>query len=144
VGHLWKRRRVRSESRRGFHRDLRPAPPQPVADPGALGARQRGDARDPEDRRDARQEGPQANMSDLWKGRFATGLDPQIRAFTASLELDKRIALHDVRGSIAHARMLGRQAILSKADAATLVAGLEASAEELRAGAFPWPPAPED
>src|SRR5712692_5208786 len=83
-------------------------------------------------------------MSDLWKGRFATGLDPQVRAFTASLELDKRIALHDVRGSIAHARMLGRQAILSKEDALSLVAGLEAIAEELRAGAFPWPVDAED
>ncbi len=83
-------------------------------------------------------------MSDLWKGRFATGLDPKIRAFTASLELDKRIALHDVRGSIAHARMLGRQKILAKDDAAALVAGLEAIADELRAGAFPWPGDAED
>ena len=83
-------------------------------------------------------------MSDLWKGRFATGLDPKVRGFTASLELDKRVALHDVRGSIAHARMLGRQAILSKEDAAALVAGLEAIADELRAGAFPWPVDAED
>ena len=83
-------------------------------------------------------------MTDLWKGRFETGLDPQVRAFTASLELDKRIALHDVRGSIAHARMLGRQAILSREDALSLVAGLEAIAEELRAGAFPWPVDAED
>ena len=83
-------------------------------------------------------------MSDLWKGRFATGLDPRIRAFTASLELDKRIALHDVRGSIAHARMLGRQRILPAVDAAALVAGLERIADELRAGTFPWPAGSED
>ncbi|MHB8632068.1 MAG: argininosuccinate lyase [Candidatus Limnocylindria bacterium] len=83
-------------------------------------------------------------MSDLWKGRFATGLDPRIRAFTASLELDKRIALHDVRGSIAHARMLGRQAILPADDAAAIVAGLEAIAAELGGGTFPWPADAED
>jgi len=83
-------------------------------------------------------------MSDLWKGRFAAALDPRIRAFTASLELDKRIALHDVRGSIAHARMLGRQGILPAADAAALVAALDAVAEELRAGSFPWPADEED
>ena len=83
-------------------------------------------------------------MTDLWKGRFATGLDPRIRAFTASLELDKRIALHDVRGSIAHARMLGRQGILPAADASALIGGLEAIAEALRAGAFPWPADAED
>jgi len=41
---------------------------------------------------------------DLWKGRFEGGLDPKVRDFTASLELDKRLASHDVRGSIAHAR----------------------------------------
>jgi argininosuccinate lyase len=35
----------------------------------------------------------------LWSGRFAAALDPRIRAFTASLEWDKRIALHDVRGA---------------------------------------------
>jgi argininosuccinate lyase len=83
-------------------------------------------------------------VTDLWKGRFATGLDPRIRAFTASLELDKRIALHDVRGSIAHARMLGRQSILPMEDASALVAGLEAIAAQLRAGDFPWPADAED
>src|SRR5207245_8906704 len=77
-------------------------------------------------------------------GRFDGSLDPRIRAFTASLELDKRIALHDVRGSIAHARMLGRQRIVSEGDASTLVRELERIAEELRAGTFPWPADAED
>jgi argininosuccinate lyase len=83
-------------------------------------------------------------VTDLWKGRFATGLDPKIRAFTASLELDKRIARHDVRGSIAHARMLGKQGILPAEDASALVAGLEAIAKEIQAGTFPWPADAED
>ena len=61
----------------------------------------------------------------LWSGRFEGSLDPRIRAFTASLELDKRIALHDIRGSIAHARMLGRQNIIAAADASSIAAGLE-------------------
>ncbi|MDP9245049.1 MAG: argininosuccinate lyase [Chloroflexota bacterium] len=83
-------------------------------------------------------------MSDLWKGRFAASLDPRIRAFTASLELDKRIALHDVQGSIAHARMLGRQGIVPATDADALVAGLDTIADEVRAGTFPWPADAED
>jgi argininosuccinate lyase len=83
-------------------------------------------------------------VTDLWKGRFAAGLDPRIRAFTASLELDKRIALHDVQGSIAHARMLGRQGIVPAAAADALVAGLETIAAEVRAGTFPWPADAED
>jgi argininosuccinate lyase len=80
----------------------------------------------------------------LWSGRFAGSLDPRIQTFTASLELDKRIALHDVRGSIAHARMLGRQKIIPAAEAASLVAALETIAAEIKAGTFAWPSDAED
>ncbi len=81
---------------------------------------------------------------DLWKGRFAGALDPKVRDFTASLDLDKRIALHDVRGSIAHARMLGRQRVIATDEAATLVRELERIAAEIAAGSFAWPSDAED
>jgi argininosuccinate lyase len=81
---------------------------------------------------------------DLWKGRFEGALDPKVRDFTASLELDKRIASHDVRGSIAHARMLGRQNIIAKDEAATLVRELERIAAEIASGTFTWPADAED
>jgi argininosuccinate lyase len=81
---------------------------------------------------------------DLWKGRFEGGLDPKVRDFTASLELDKRLASHDVRGSIAHARMLGRQGVISKDEAAKLVRELERIAGEIEAGTFAWPADAED
>ena len=80
----------------------------------------------------------------LWSGRFAGSLDPAIRSFTASLELDKRIASHDVRGSIAHAKMLGRQGIITEADAKTLVSAHDQIAVQLTAGTFPWPADAED
>jgi argininosuccinate lyase len=80
----------------------------------------------------------------LWSGRFEGSLDPRIRAFTASLELDKRIALHDIRGSIAHARMLGRQNIIGADEASNILAGLEAIAAEVRSGVFVWPSDAED
>jgi argininosuccinate lyase len=80
----------------------------------------------------------------LWSGRFAGSLDPKIRAFTASLELDKRLALHDLRGSIAHARMLGRQRIIGADEATTIIAALEAMAAEVASGAFAWPDDAED
>ena len=80
----------------------------------------------------------------LWSGRFAGALDPRIRAFTASLEWDKRIALYDVRGSIAHARMLGRRGVVSEEESATLVRELERIAAEIAAGTFPWPADAED
>ena len=80
----------------------------------------------------------------LWSGRLAAGLDPRVRAFTASLGLDRAIARHDVRGSIAHARMLGRQQIVAPEDATTIVAALTAIDGELAAGSFPWPEDAED
>jgi argininosuccinate lyase len=83
-------------------------------------------------------------MKDLWSGRFEKPLDPRIRAFTSSGDLDRRIAAHDVRGSIAHARMLGRQKIVSADESAVLVRELERISVELEAGTFPWPAAAED
>jgi argininosuccinate lyase len=83
-------------------------------------------------------------VKDLWSGRFERGLDPGVRAFTSALELDRRIAHHDVRGSIAHARMLGRQGVISAADAEALVAGLQTIEGEIAAGTFPWPADAED
>jgi argininosuccinate lyase len=81
---------------------------------------------------------------DLWKGRFEGALDPRVRDLTASLELDKRLASHDVRGSIAHARMLGRQSVIPKGEAAILVRELERIAAEITDGTFPWPADAED
>ncbi len=81
---------------------------------------------------------------DLWSGRFERPLDPRIRAFTSSLDLDRRIAAIDVRGSMAHARMLGRTGIVPADQARTIVDGLERIAAEVAAGTFPWPADAED
>jgi len=83
-------------------------------------------------------------MKDLWQGRFEGALDPRVRDFTSSLELDKRLAAHDVRGSIAHAHMLGSQRVIAKDEAATLVKELERIAAEIAAGTFSWPADAED
>jgi len=80
----------------------------------------------------------------LWSGRFTTGLDRRVAGFTSSLELDHRIALHDVRGSLAHARMLGRQRILTEKEAKTIEGGLERIAQEIEQQSFPWPTDFED
>lgn len=60
----------------------------------------------------------------LWGGRFEKSLDERALRYTTSLPVDRRLFEWDVLGSIAHARMLGRQGIIPAADAATLVAGL--------------------
>src|SRR5205814_7006942 len=77
-------------------------------------------------------------------GRFADTRGPRIRAFTSSRELGKRLARRAVRGSIAHARRLGRRGIVSADEAATLVRELERIAAELDDGSFPWPADAED
>ena len=73
----------------------------------------------------------------LWSGRFDGAPDEAMRAFTGSLALDRPIARHDVRGSIAHARMLGRRGVIAESDARTIVAGLERILAEIDDGTFP-------
>ena len=80
----------------------------------------------------------------LWSGRFTTGLDRSMLWFTSSLELDHRILRYDVRGSLAHARMLGRQGILTPDEAKRIVEGLERILEEVDQKRFPWPTDFED
>jgi argininosuccinate lyase len=58
--------------------------------------------------------------------------------FTVSIGYDKRLYPYDIDGSIAHARMLGRQGIVSQEDAGTIIGGLEAVRREIEDGVFPW------
>ena len=60
----------------------------------------------------------------VWGGRFAQGHDTGSAAFTSSIGFDTRVILEDIRCSIAHVRMLGRQEIVPAADAATIEEGL--------------------
>jgi argininosuccinate lyase len=80
----------------------------------------------------------------LWSGRFSSGLDRAVLGFTSSLELDRRILLYDVRGSLAHARMLHKQGILSESDGRRIIDGLERIRTEVEQQSFPWPTDFED
>ncbi|HIG01867.1 MAG TPA: argininosuccinate lyase, partial [Myxococcales bacterium] len=80
----------------------------------------------------------------LWGGRFTTATDPTVERFSASIHFDQALARYDIRGSIAHARMLGRTALIPDEDADVLVAGLEQIARQIEAGEFPFDPALED
>ena len=68
----------------------------------------------------------------------ARGLDRRALKYSASIAYDKRLYRHDIAGSIAHARMLGRQAIISDEDSQAIVSGLEEIREEIEGGAFQW------
>ncbi|HHC72393.1 MAG TPA: argininosuccinate lyase [Thiotrichales bacterium] len=74
----------------------------------------------------------------IWGGRFTEETDAFVKAFTASVEFDRRLARHDIEGSIAHARMLARTGILSEAERDAIVDGLEAIGGEIEQGEFPW------
>jgi argininosuccinate lyase len=69
-----------------------------------------------------------------WGGRFAQPTDPLVERFTGSVAVDGRMILHDIAGSIAHVRMLGRQGILAAGEAAAIEAGLQAVQADYEAG----------
>ena len=58
--------------------------------------------------------------------------------YTVSVGYDRRLYEHDIAGSVAHARMLGRQGIIPDADANAIVEGLDAVRREIADGAFNW------
>ena len=65
-------------------------------------------------------------------------VDTSVSSYTSSIGYDRRLYRQDVAGSIAHARMLARQAIISEEEAAAIVGGLEAVRGEIESGSFPW------
>lgn len=79
-----------------------------------------------------------------WGGRFEKPTNLSVAAFSASVHVDQRLALEDIAGSIAHARMLGAVGVISVADSQAIISGLEAIREEIRAGQMQWRPDLED
>jgi argininosuccinate lyase len=67
-----------------------------------------------------------------------------VEAFTASIDIDRRLYRHDIAGSIAHAKMLARQRIIPTRDARKIVHGLKAIEGEIDRGVFPFSSTDED
>ncbi|MDH7577482.1 MAG: argininosuccinate lyase [Bacillota bacterium] len=80
----------------------------------------------------------------LWGGRFAKETAGEAASFLNSLSFDFRLFRQDIEGSIAHARMLGRQGIISAGEAEILVRGLQEIREELEQGKLTFDPEAED
>ena len=66
------------------------------------------------------------------------GLREVVSDYTVSLHYDRRLYRQDIAGSIAHARMLSRQEIITRNDCESIVAGLKLVQSEIEAGGFPW------
>jgi argininosuccinate lyase len=76
-----------------------------------------------------------SNMSNkLWQGRTGGDVDPLTEQINRSIRFDQRLYPYDIAGSLAHARMLGQQGIISEQDAQQIVDGLTAIRNELDAG----------
>jgi len=79
-----------------------------------------------------------------WGGRFSEATDAFVARFTASVNFDQRLYRQDIRGSLAHARMLTKVGVLSEAELERIVTGLGAIEADIEAGNFEWSVALED
>jgi argininosuccinate lyase len=87
---------------------------------------------------------PGAGSSTIWGGRFDAGPSSLMEAINASIDFDKRLYTQDIAGSIAHARMLTAQGILSADDGQNITNGLSAIGKEIEDGTFTFSAALED
>nr|HID59334.1 argininosuccinate lyase [Desulfobacterales bacterium] len=77
-------------------------------------------------------------MSDKrpWGGRFIDKTDQKVAQFTSSIDFDSRLYRYDIKGSIAHCRMLAKQSIISDDEAAQIIEGLQEIEKEIESGEF--------
>ncbi len=76
--------------------------------------------------------------SGAWSGRFSEPVDELVKRFTASVGFDQRLALFDIQGSLAHAKMLTEAGMLSAQDLANIERGMERIRGEILEGKFHW------
>ena len=73
-----------------------------------------------------------------WAGRFSEPVSDLVKRYTASVDFDQRMWRQDIRGSLAHARMLARQNIISAQDLADIERGMAQVTEEIEGGKLDW------
>ena len=70
----------------------------------------------------------------LWKGRFSKAATSSADEFNASIEFDQRLYREDITGSIAHARMLGKQGIITPDESLLIVETLQDILKDIEEG----------
>ncbi len=80
----------------------------------------------------------------LWDGRFSQSTDKLVEKFTSSIDVDKRLYAHDIKGSIAHSKMLAHESIISNEEADSIVKGLEDVKKDIEDGKFKFSDSLED
>ena len=73
-----------------------------------------------------------------WSGRFSEPVDAFVLRYTASVDFDKRMALVDIDGSVAHATMLEKVGVISAKDLEDIKRGMAQIREEIQSGKFEW------
>ncbi|SHG35081.1 argininosuccinate lyase [Massilia sp. CF038] len=79
-----------------------------------------------------------SKKGEAWSARFSEPVSDLVKRYTASVFFDKRLALFDIAGSLAHAEMLAAQGIISAADRAEIERGMAQIKAEIEAGSFEW------
>ena len=80
----------------------------------------------------------------LWGGRFQKETNHMVDDFHSSISFDKRLFAQDIQGSMAHAKMLCKQGIISGLDEAAIQEGLKGILEDMKAGKIDFPAESED
>lgn len=80
----------------------------------------------------------------LWGGRFEKETSRMMDDFHSSISFDKRLFAQDIRGSMAHAKMLRRQGIISAQDEQAIQQGLAGILKDMQEGKISFPPESED
>ena len=75
-------------------------------------------------------------MKKLWEGRFTKNTNALLEKFNASITFDKRMYAEDIKGSIAHSKMLSKQEIISQDDQTKIEKGLNQIKLEIENGTF--------
>lgn len=83
-------------------------------------------------------------MAKMWAGRTDGTTNPMADDFNSSIRFDARMFREDIKGSMAHAAMLGATGIITAAEADTLIAGLSGICADLESGALTFDPGCED
>lgn len=80
----------------------------------------------------------------LWGGRFSKNTDEEVNDFNSSLSFDARLYKYDIRGSIAHTKMLNKIGVLSDTETKSIITGLTEIMNGITAGDIYLDPAAED
>jgi argininosuccinate lyase len=79
-----------------------------------------------------------AKKTEAWSARFSEPVSELVKRYTASVSFDKRLAMFDIQGSLAHAAMLEKQGIIATSDLKAINSGLSTIQEEIASGRFIW------